>query len=49
MAVTLNWPAITLMDETYKEAALINIKIQLTHDLQAIITEKQRKDQDVAF
>jgi hypothetical protein len=41
MTGTLNRPAITLIDETNKEAALINIKIQLTHDLQAIITGKK--------
>jgi len=49
MTVTSNRPATTLIDEANKEAALINVKIPLTHYLQAIITEKQRKNQDVAF
>jgi hypothetical protein len=49
MTVTLNRPTITLIDKTNEETALININIPLTHDLQAIITEKQRKYQEVAF
>ena len=49
MTVTLNRPAITMIYETNKEAALINVKIPLTHDLKALITEKQRKYQEAAF
>jgi hypothetical protein len=41
MTVTFNRPDKTLIDETKKEAALINVKIPLTHDPQATITEKQ--------
>jgi len=49
-SVHFNRPdVITLTDETNKEAAFIGITIPLTHSLQATITEKQRKYEELAF
>ena len=47
--VPFNWPDITLVDETEKEAAFIDIAIPLTHNIQATIAEKQSKYKDLAF
>jgi hypothetical protein len=47
--VYFNWPNIILVDRTIKEVAFIGIATQLTHNLQATITEKQSKYQELAF
>ena len=47
--VPFNRPDITLVDKTNKQAAFIDIAIPLPHKLQATITEKQRKYQELTF
>jgi hypothetical protein len=41
MAVNFNWPDITMVDKTNKQASFIDTAIPLIHNLQATITEKQ--------
>jgi hypothetical protein len=47
--VPFDRPDITLVDKTNKQAAFIDIAIPLPHKLQATITEKQRKYQELTF
>jgi hypothetical protein len=47
--IHFNGPDMTLVDKTNKDSALIGIEIPLTHNLQATITEKQRKYQELTF
>jgi hypothetical protein len=47
--VRLNRPDITLIAKASKECAFTDIPIPLTHSLQAIVTEKPSKYQEMAF